>query len=94
MECMELENRELLMKMDLIIAQNYEVLKQNKIWQQKLDMLGKIMYKESDDKVMNVESEQKKQELVILQSKQDPRSCKVLHGQKMHVNAQLKRKQD
>ena len=101
MECMEIENKDLSMKMDLVIAQNNEViaqnnevLEQNKIQQQKLDMLAKLMYKESDDKVMDVKSAQKKQELVLLQSKEDPNMCEVLRGQKTHVNYQLKRKQD
>ena len=101
MECMEIENKDLSMKMDLVIAQNNEViaqnnevLEQNKIQQQKLDMLAKLMYRESDDKVMDVKSAQKKQELVLLQSKEDPNMCEVLRGQKTHVNYQLKRKQD
>ena len=100
-ECVEIEKKELSMKMDLVItqnnnviSQNNELIAQNKIQQQKLDMLAKIMYKESDDKVMDVKSALKKQELVVLQSKEDPKICEVLRGQKMHVNAQLKRKQE
>ena len=94
MECMEIENKVLSVKMDLVIAQNNEVLQQNKIQQQKLDMLAKLIYRESDDKVMDVKNSQKKQELVLLQSKEDPKKCEILRGKKMHVNAQLKRKQN
>ena len=42
----------------------------------------------------DVKSALKKQELVVLQSKEDPKICEVLRGQKMHVNAQSKRKQE
>ena len=57
-------------------------------------MLAKIMYTESNHKVIDVRSAQKKQELVLLQSKENPKVCEVLRGQKMHVDTQLKRKQD
>ena len=94
MQFMELENKDLSMKMDHVISQNNHVIEHNKIQEQKLDMLAKIMYKESDHKVMDVKSTQKKQELVLLQSKENPKICEVLRGQKIHVNTQLKRKQD
>ena len=122
MQYMELENKDLSMKMNLVIVQNKEVIEQNKIQEQhlnevieqnkiqeqhlnhvieqnkmqekKLDMLAKIVYTESNHKVIDVRSTNKKQELVLLQSKENPKVCEVLRGQKMHVDTQLKRKQD
>ena len=60
---------------------------------QQLDVLSKLLYKESDDKVLDIECTQKKQELVVLQNKDDPNNCVVLRGQKAHVNMQLKKNQ-
>ena len=53
-----------------------------------------MLYKESNDKVLDIECTQKKQELVVLQNKDDPNNWVVLRGQEAHVNMQLKRTQD
>ena len=62
------------------------------IQSQKLDMLAKILYKESDDKVLDVKTKRKKQELVVLRKIKEPNQIEVLRGQQNHVNQQLKRK--
>jgi hypothetical protein len=59
---------------------------------QKLDLLARILYKEADGKVIEVNETKKKQELVVLQSKRNPSQCEVLRGQTSHVEKQLKRK--
>ena len=61
---------------------------------QKLDMLAKILYKETDNKVIDVNEKQKKQELVVLRKKKEPNCFEVLRGQKNHINQQVKRKQN
>ena len=70
------------------------LIEKSEIQSQKLDLLSQLLYKESDDKVLDVKCTQKKQELVVLQNKDDPTNCVVLRGQKAHVNMQLKRTQD
>ena len=52
------------------------------------------MHVESNHKVLDVKNTQKKQELVVLQKKDDPETCIVLRGQKAHVNMKMKRTQD
>ena len=101
MEIVTNENKALMAKIDFVIEQNSGLAKQNEglakqleNQDQKLDTLSKILYKESDDKVLGVKNVQKKQELVILQDMDEPEKCEVLRGQKMHVKSQLKRKQD
>ena len=64
------------------------------IQDKKLDTLAQILYKESNNKVMDVKSTQKKQKLVVMQKKDDPESCVVLRGQKSHLNTMLKRTHD
>ena len=59
-----------------------------------MDTLSQILYKESNNKVLDVKTSLKKQELVVLQKKDDPESCIVLRGQKAHVNMQVKRSQE
>ena len=59
---------------------------------QKLEMLSNILMKETDNKVIDVEDKQKKQELVVLRNKNEPTRIEVLRGQQNHVNQQLKRK--
>ena len=88
-------------KLDHVIQQNDELLKQNKqLFGQnetqcaKLDMLSRLFYKDTDDKVLDVATKRKKQELVILQNKKDPSQCEVLRGQANHVNQQLKKKRN
>ena len=95
------ENKVLSNKLDYVIEQNKEqknylenVIKQNEGLSKKLDTLSQILYKESNNKVLDVESAQKKQELVVLQKKDDPQSCIVLRGQKSHLNMQMKRSQE
>ena len=88
-------------KMDHMIVQNNGLAKQNDglakqldIQEKKLDTLSRIMHVESNHKVLDVKNTQKKQELVILQKKDDPETCVVLRGQKAHVNMKMKRTQD
>ena len=88
-------------KLDHVIQQNDELLKQNKqLFGQnetqcaKLDMLSRLFYKDTDNKVLDVATKRKKQELVILQNKKDPSLCEVLRGQANHVNQQLKKKRN
>ena len=95
------ENTNLSTKLDIVIHQNENMAhqleiqtQQMQIQTQKLDLLSKILYKESDDKVLDVTSSHKKQELVVLRNKTDPDKCEVLRGQCNHVQSQLKRKQD
>ena len=59
-----------------------------------MDLLSRLFYKDTDNKVLDVNTKEKKQELVVLQNKKDPKQCEVLRGQVNHVNHQLKRKQD
>ena len=83
---------ELLIKMDQqtekIDAQSERIGLQS----EKLDMLARILYKETDNKVVDVTEKKKKQELVILQNKKNPNQCEVLRGQVKHVEKQVKRK--
>ena len=85
MEILSMENRELSKKMDRVIALNESQ-------SEKLDMLSKILYRETDNKVIDVEEKTKKQELVVLQNKTEPNRIEVLRGQLNHVNQTLKRK--
>ena len=57
-------------------------------------MMSQILYNETNHKVVDVHTERKKQELVVLQNRNDPEQCEVLRGQRYHVNQQLKRKND
>ena len=59
---------------------------------QKMDMLAQILYRETDNKVIDVKENKKKQELVILQNKKNPSQFEVLRGQAKHVEKQVKRK--
>ena len=70
------------------------VIEQNEIQLEKLNILSKLLYKETDNKVVDVDTKQKKQELVVLRNKTDPTKVEVLRGQTVHVKHQLKRKQD
>ena len=102
------ENKVLSNKLDYVISQNNEVIAQNEglarqneglskqllIQDKKLDTLSQILYNETNNKVLDVQSTQKQQELVVLQDKDDPETCVVLRGQKAHVNAQMKRRHD
>ena len=107
-KCLTKENKVLASKLDIVIAQNKWLSKQNEglykqneglaqqlvMQDKKLDALSNILYNESNNKVLDVENDQKKQELRILQKKDDPESCVILRGQKTHVNVQMKRTQD
>ena len=64
------------------------------IQSQKLDMMAQILYKESENKVIDVKEKLKKQELVILRKKTEPNQIEILRGQANHVNQTLKRKQN
>ena len=108
LEIVVTENKVLSEKLDYVIAQNKEVISQNEglarqneglseqlsIQDKKLDVLSQILYKETDNKVVDVLSNQKQQELVVLQKKDDPETCVVLRGQKAHINSRVKRSQD
>jgi len=108
LKAMATENKFLAGKLDVVIAQNREVIAQNEglarqnegIAQQndslakQLDTLSQILYVETNNKVVDVQSTRKQQELVVMQDKVDPESCVILRGQKMHVQAQMKRCQD
>ena len=94
MEIVISEKKQLMTKLDIVIEQNNGLARQLEIQDQKLDTLSQILYKESNNKVMDVKSTQKKQKLVVMQKKDDPESCIVLRGQKAHLNMQMKRTQD
>ena len=108
LKVMATENKVLSEKLDCVIAQNKEqesylqkVIMQNEglseqltIQDKKLDVLSQILYKETDNKVVDVLSSQKQQELVVLQNKDDPETCVILRGQKAHINSRVKRSQD
>ena len=81
-------------KLDHVIEQNEHLIVQNDIQMQKLNMLSGLLYKETDNKVVDVCTKQKKQELAVLRNKNDPTKVEVLRGQSAHVNHQLKRKQN
>ena len=61
---------------------------------QKLDTLARILYNESDNKVLDVKRTQKKQELVVLQDRTDATRCEIIRGQRNHIVTQLKRKHE
>ena len=63
------------------------------IQSEKLDMLSKILYKETDNKVVDVTEKSKKQALVILQNKNERTNLEIVRGQINHVN-QVKRKRN
>jgi hypothetical protein len=58
----------------------------------KLEMMSELLMKETDNKVIDVEARKKRQEFVVLRSKNEPTQIEVLRGQTTHVNQQLKRK--
>ena len=68
--------------------------KQMNMQTQKLEMLSNLLLKETDNKVIDVEEKQKKQELVVLRNKNEPTQIEVLRGQLNHVNQQVKRKRN
>ena len=88
------ENKALLGKLDFVISQNEGLSKQLEIQDKKLDTLSHILYNETNNKVVDVVNNQKQQELVVLQKKDDPETCVVLRGQKAHVKNRMKRSQD
>ena len=96
-----LQNEGLAKQNDALAKQNEGLAKQNEGLakqldgqNEKLDTLSKILYNESESKVLDVRSRQKKQQLVVLQNRDDPERCEVLRGQHSHVRQQLKRKQE
>ena len=81
------------------IKQNEEIIEQNKELKilsetqtQKLDTLSQILYKETDHKVIDVRTNCKKQELIVLQNRNFSEQCEVLRGQHSYVQNQFKRK--
>ena len=56
--------------------------------------MSQILYKETENKVLDVTEKYKKQELVVLRKKMEPNQIEVLRGQVNHVNQALKRKQN
>ena len=101
LKAVENQNKVLSGKLDYVIAQNEGLaiqndglLKQLEIQDKKLDVLSHILHKESNNKVLDLMSAQKKQELVVMQKKDDPEKCIVLRGQKAHISSTMKRAQD
>ena len=95
------QNKEQESYLQRVIAQNEGLARQNEglseqltIQDKKLDVLSQILYKETDNKVVDVLSSQKQQELVVLQNKDDPETCVILRGQQAHINSRVKRSQD
>ena len=95
------ENKVLSGKLDYVISQNEGLARQNEglskqleIQDKKLDTLSHILYNETNNKVVDVTNNQKQQELVVLQKKDDPETCVILRGQKAHVKNRMKRSQD
>ena len=88
------QNKGLATQNEGLARQNEGLSKQLLIQDKKLDTLSQILYNETNNKVLDVQSTQKQQELVVLQDKDDPETCVVLRGQKAHVNAQMKRRHD
>ena len=95
------ENNQMSQQLGFVIQQNNEIIEQNKELKllseaqtEKLDMMSQILYNETNHKVVDVHTERKKQELVVLQNRNDPEQCEVLRGQRNHVIQQLKRKND
>ena len=85
--------------MDCVLKQNEEIIEQNKELKilsetqtQKLDTLSQILYKETDHKVIDVRTNCKKQELIVLQNRNFSEQCEVLRGQHSYVQNQFKRK--
>ena len=93
-EILSLENKALSDKMDQLLEQNAQQTRQLEVQSQKLDVVSRILYKESDHKVLDVKQAQKKQELVVLQNRVDTTQCEIIRGQRNHVNQQLKRKHE
>ena len=98
-ELLSLENRQLSLKLDCVLKQNEEIIEQNKELKilsetqtQKLDTLSQILYKETDHKVIDVRTNCKKQELIVLQNRNFSEQCEVLRGQHSYVQNQFKRK--
>ena len=95
------QNKEQESYLQRVIAQNEGLARQNEglskqltIQDKKLDVLSQLLYKETDNKVVDVLSSQKQQELVVLQNKDDPETCVILRGQQAHINSRVKRSQD
>ena len=84
----------LIKKSDYQINQIEAQTQQLNVQSQKLEMLSNILMKETDNKVIDVNEKLKKQELVVLRSKNEPTQIEVLRGQLNHVNNQLKRKRN
>ena len=93
MEILTMENKELSNKLDHVIAISEMQSQKLDTQSQKLDMLSKILHKETDNKVVDVTDKTKKQELMILQNKTEPTRIEVLRGQVNHLN-QVKRKRN
>lgn len=72
----------------------HTLIDKSDIQTQKLEMRSNLLLKETDNKVIDVEEKQKKQELVVLRNKNEPTQIEVLRGQLNHVNQQLKRKRN
>lgn len=93
MEILTMENKELSNKLDHVIEISEMQSQKLDTQSQKLDMLSKILYKETENKVVDVSDKTKKQELMILQNKTEPTRIEVLRGQVNHLN-QVKRKRN
>lgn len=99
MQFLQMENKELSDKLDQVISQNEHMLEQNeelkkqgKVQLLKLDMLAQIINKETDNKVVDLNSKRKKQNLVVLQNRRYPNLYEILRGQQSHTITKTKRK--
>jgi hypothetical protein len=51
-----------------------------------------LMKTEAKNKVLDAPSDKKKQELVVLQDRNDPRNIELIRGQKQHIDAVKRQK--
>ena len=94
-EQVTLQKEQLIVQNEQLGVQKEQLIVQNEqlgVHTQKLDKITQILYRETDNKVVDVIETKKKQELVVLQNKQNPRQCEILRGQTKHLEKQLKRK--
>lgn len=89
---MEKSQRDINVLMEKSQQDIHALMEKSDIQTQKLEMMSDLLMKETDNKVIDVEARKKKQELVVLRSRNEPTQIEVLRGQTTHVNQQLKRK--
>ena len=79
-------------KMDMLTEKIDSQSKKIDSQSQKLDMLARILYRETDSKVIEVNENKKKLELMVLQKKRNQSQREVLRGQTSYMEKQMKRK--